>query len=78
MLSANFRQLVFYTFVVLTLLLLSLENCNVCGISVEQDLSLTQSEKHALDQFRKKVTPLLYRDFMKYDIYLIRWLRGKQ
>lgn len=27
-------------------------------------------------KFREKVSPLLYRDFMHHDIYLIRWLRG--
>ncbi|CAL8089273.1 unnamed protein product [Orchesella dallaii] len=49
----------------------------VAGISVEKDLSLTLSQKNALDKFRAQVEPLLDQSYMKNDIYLIRWLRAR-
>jgi len=45
-------------------------------VSFEEDVKLTRSEKIALDKFREKVLPILPHDYMKQDLYLIRWLRG--
>jgi len=49
----------------------------VAGVSIEKDLSMTQSEKNALDKFRNRVAPILTKWYMKQDIYLIRWLRAR-
>lgn len=68
----------FSFFAQICICILSLSGFEETGsVSVEKDLALTQSEKSVLDKFRKKVEPLLYRNFMKYDIYLIRWLRAR-
>jgi len=45
--------------------------------SVEDDLSMTSEQKEVLDKFRKRVLHHLPQDYMKEDIYLIRWLRVK-
>jgi hypothetical protein len=51
----------------------------VLSISAEQDLTLTRNELEALSQFKKMILPRLAKehDYMKTDIYLIRWLRAK-
>jgi hypothetical protein len=49
----------------------------VAGVSVEKDLSMTLSQKNALDKFRQRVAPLLTKPHMQHDIYLIRWLRAR-
>ncbi|OXA52221.1 Patellin-2 [Folsomia candida] len=50
-------------------------DCN--GVSLNQDLTLTKSQKEALDKFKANVLPKLTKDYQKSDIYLIRWLRAK-
>ncbi|ODM89230.1 SEC14-like protein 2, partial [Orchesella cincta] len=54
-----------------------MQNIVTEAVSVEEFLSLTTSEKDALDKFRARVEPLLTSDRMKQDVYLIRWLRSK-
>jgi len=46
------------------------------GIPVEEDLTITYKEKVALEKFREIVKKYLKEDYMKQDIYLIRWLRA--
>ncbi|ODM98130.1 SEC14-like protein 2 [Orchesella cincta] len=46
------------------------------GIPVEEDLTITYKEKVALEKFRQLVLEHLKDDYMKQDIYLIRWLRA--
>jgi len=46
------------------------------GIPVEEDLTITYKEKVALEKFRQLVNEHLKDDYMKQDIYLIRWLRA--
>jgi len=48
-----------------------------CASSVEKDLTLTFNQKLTLDKFKQRVTGRLPHDYMKQDIYLIRWLRAK-
>ncbi|ODM90079.1 SEC14-like protein 4, partial [Orchesella cincta] len=52
-----------------------LVGCNVKAISVEKYLTLTLSQKTALDEFKDKVMPTLKDNYMKQDTYLIQWLR---
>ncbi|ODM97022.1 SEC14-like protein 2 [Orchesella cincta] len=47
------------------------------GVSVEEDLTLTYKEKMALDKFKEQMLPHLPHEYMKQDIYLIRWLRAR-
>ncbi|ODM92302.1 SEC14-like protein 2 [Orchesella cincta] len=63
----------FATYLVLGVGVLS----GVGAISVDKFLSLTLSEKNALDKFRANVSPLLNDDCMRLDTYLIRWLRAR-
>ncbi|CAL8079960.1 unnamed protein product [Orchesella dallaii] len=57
----------------------SVNTISVVGISAAQDLTLTPKELQALTKFREMVKPRLENehDYMKSDIYLIRWLRAK-
>jgi len=47
------------------------------AVSLSQDLTLTKSQKAALDKFKANVLPKLTQDYQKSDLYLIRWLRAK-
>ncbi|CAL8112992.1 unnamed protein product [Orchesella dallaii] len=59
-------------------ILFSLNIFNFCNaVAVEQDLSLTKMERIALEKFKHEVSSLVSEDYMKEDIYLIRWLRAK-
>ncbi len=44
---------------------------------VDKELILTREEKLAFDKFKARVQPYLFRDDLKHDIFLLRWLRGK-
>jgi len=46
------------------------------SIPVEEDLTITYKEKVALEKFRELVKTHLKDDYMRQDIYLIRWLRA--
>lgn len=63
----------------MVLTILSVVTYGVHGISAAEDLTLTAKEAQALFQFRKNVLPRLEKehDYMKTDIYLVRWLRAK-
>ncbi|ODM89051.1 SEC14-like protein 2 [Orchesella cincta] len=54
-----------------------LVGCNVKAISVEKYLTLTLSQKSALDKFKDQVMPMLKDNYMKQDTYLIQWLRAR-
>ncbi|XP_021952264.1 SEC14-like protein 4 [Folsomia candida] len=45
--------------------------------SLEKDLTVTSQQKKILDKFRKRVQHRLTNEFMKHDLYLIRYLRAK-
>ncbi|OXA53320.1 SEC14-like protein 4 [Folsomia candida] len=47
------------------------------SVTIEQDLSITWDQKQALDKFRELVDSDLTHDYMREDIYLIRWLRAR-
>ncbi|ODN03993.1 SEC14-like protein 2 [Orchesella cincta] len=49
----------------------------VQSVTTEQDLTLTAKEKRALDQLKERVAPIVPHEYMKQDIYLIRWLRAR-
>ncbi|XP_035712428.1 SEC14-like protein 2 [Folsomia candida] len=44
-------------------------------ISLDEFVSLTSSQKAALDQFRDAVSSKLPHEYMREDVYLMRWLR---
>ncbi|XP_021961916.1 SEC14-like protein 2 [Folsomia candida] len=44
-------------------------------ISLDEFLTLTRSQKVALDEFRSAVSSKLPHQYMREDVYLIRWLR---
>jgi len=48
------------------------------GISLKEDLTLTQKEKDILDKFKLRVISKLPDEYMKDEIYLVRWLRVKR
>jgi len=50
--------------------------CEVFSASLKEELTLTQSEKLRLDKFRSKVEDRLPHEYMKGDLYLVRWLRA--
>jgi len=60
-----------------SVLLLSVIILLVGAVPVEQDLALTLEEKLALDQFRPMMNNTVTQDYMRHDIYLIKWLRAK-
>ncbi|OXA63241.1 SEC14-like protein 4 [Folsomia candida] len=45
------------------------------GITFEQDINLTLEQKKLLDKFKDRVVDKLPHDYMKKEIYLIKWLR---
>ncbi|ODM88895.1 SEC14-like protein 2, partial [Orchesella cincta] len=45
--------------------------------SFEKDITLKYSEKVTLDRFRERVAHRLTHDYMKQDIWLVRWLRAR-
>jgi len=64
--------------------LLSLVLLGYCGelftlvaSTVEKDLTLTFQQKLTLDKFKKRMVGRLPHEYMKQDIYLIRWLRAR-
>ncbi|ODN03975.1 SEC14-like protein 2 [Orchesella cincta] len=57
--------------------LLQLVECAQGSNSLEKDLTLTLLQKQTLDKFKQRVANRLPRDYMKQDIYLIRWLRAR-
>ncbi|ODM90080.1 SEC14-like protein 2 [Orchesella cincta] len=59
------------------LLVILMWSCELSSISVEKYLTLTASQKTALDRFRQKVEPVLHASYMKQDTYLIQWLRDR-
>ncbi|ODM90082.1 SEC14-like protein 2 [Orchesella cincta] len=63
-------------FLSVVVLLFVESNVSVSAISVEKYLTLTLSQKTALDEFRHRVEPMLKDNYMKQDAYLIQWLRG--
>ncbi|CAL8098298.1 unnamed protein product [Orchesella dallaii] len=67
-------------FLALLLLITSVivkESCFVSAISIEKFLTLTLSEKIALDKFRERVQPMLKESYMTNDAFLIRFLRAQ-
>ncbi|ODM91443.1 SEC14-like protein 2 [Orchesella cincta] len=66
-----------YPIFLVAILSVTLRSWLVSGVSVEEDLTLTASQKRALDRFKAKVINKLPENFMKQDIYLIRFLRAK-
>jgi len=44
---------------------------------IYDDLAITYSQKIALDKFKQRVIRTVPQDYMKDDIYLIRWLRAR-
>jgi len=47
------------------------------SISLDDELTITYSQKIALDKFREIIGNRLPHEYMKEDIYLIRWLRAQ-
>ncbi|XP_021959846.2 SEC14-like protein 2 [Folsomia candida] len=47
-------------------------------ISLDEFVSLTSSQKDALDQFRDAVSSKLPHDYMREDVFLMRWLRDQK
>jgi len=47
------------------------------GVSLNEDLTLSKSQKEALDKFKARVSSRVEKDYQKSDIYLIRWLRAR-
>jgi hypothetical protein len=47
------------------------------AVSIEEDLTITGQEKDALEKLRGRVAAKVPHDYMKQDIYLIRWLRAR-
>ncbi|ODM94172.1 SEC14-like protein 2 [Orchesella cincta] len=50
---------------------------HVSAISVSEELQLTPEQRMMLDKFKAMVSSKLEQDYMKDDIYLLRWLRAK-
>jgi len=48
------------------------------AVTVDKDLTLTRSQKDALDKFKASVISKLPHAYMKHEIYLIRWLRARK
>jgi len=48
------------------------------AVPTDKDLRLTRSQKEILDKFKETVISKVPHDYMKEDIYLIRWLRAKK
>ncbi|OXA42023.1 hypothetical protein Fcan01_23239 [Folsomia candida] len=44
---------------------------------INEDLVITLEQKEKLDEFREIMEPKLPHDYMKMDIYLIRWLKAR-
>ncbi|XP_035715565.1 SEC14-like protein 4 isoform X3 [Folsomia candida] len=44
---------------------------------IDEDLVITWEQKEKLDEFRTIMEPHLPHDYMKTDIYLIRWLKAR-
>ncbi|CAL8068098.1 unnamed protein product [Orchesella dallaii] len=57
------------------ILIVSFAKCQ-CSI-VDDDLTITQSQKQTLDMFRARMSPIVPHAYMRDNIYLIRWLRAK-
>jgi len=53
-------------------------SCLVQCVTTDQDLTITAKEKRALEQLKERVAPTVPHEYMKQDIYLIRWLRAKK
>ncbi|XP_035707849.1 SEC14-like protein 2 [Folsomia candida] len=47
-------------------------------VKYADDLIISQKQKEILDKFREIVLSRLPHDYMKRDIYLVRWLRAKR
>ncbi|CAL8068092.1 unnamed protein product [Orchesella dallaii] len=45
--------------------------------AIDRDVLLTLKQKQALDAFKYRISPILPHDYMKEDIYLVRWLRAR-
>ncbi|CAL8068094.1 unnamed protein product [Orchesella dallaii] len=60
-------------FILVGVLITSVKSDN----AADEDLIITKSQKDALDKFKSRVLPILPRNYMKEDVYLIRWLRAK-
>jgi len=45
--------------------------------SIDDDLTITLKQKETLDRFKERVKSIVPFDYMKKDIYLIRWLRAR-
>ncbi|ODM90798.1 SEC14-like protein 4 [Orchesella cincta] len=65
-----------FLFSSVTIILLSLVTLGQ-SMYFEEVESLTSSQRDALDKFRERVTPILPHDYMKSDLYLVRFLRLK-
>ncbi|OXA56328.1 SEC14-like protein 2 [Folsomia candida] len=50
----------------------------VTGQTLDEDLTLTHSEKLTLDKFKERVSHKLPHKYMQEDIYLVRWLRARK
>jgi len=61
----------------LSLFLVSLNIRVTVQISVDEFLSLTYEQKLKLDEFRELISPSLPHEYMKKDVFLIRWLRDR-
>ncbi|ODN06054.1 SEC14-like protein 2 [Orchesella cincta] len=48
----------------------------VDGVAVEIDLRLTDKQKKIMDKFKQIMIPKLPHNYMKEEIYLVRWLRA--
>ncbi|XP_021962022.1 SEC14-like protein 2 isoform X2 [Folsomia candida] len=66
------RKTMYYKFYLISILFCVLPSLQ---ISLEEFVTLTRSQKAALDQFRSAVSSQLPQEYMKDDVYLIRWLR---
>ncbi|CAL8109313.1 unnamed protein product [Orchesella dallaii] len=49
----------------------------VDGVALEIDLKLTNEQKKIMDKFKEMVIPKLHHQYMKEEIYLVRWLRAR-
>ncbi|ODM89745.1 SEC14-like protein 2 [Orchesella cincta] len=45
-------------------------------VSFAEDVTITYTQKQSIDKLRQRVLPHIVEDYMKDDIYLVKWLRS--
>lgn len=51
---------------------------NVGAVTAAEDVTINAEQKAILDKFRETMSSRLYKDYMKEDVYLLRWLRARE